>query len=126
MTVQAGLMIAVAFWLAWARVGSVVRGKVDMKDVEEHGWQGWMKNAGDNFNNQYELPLLFFALCFILFLSNSVTPLVMGLAWFFVISRILHAGVHLSFNLIPVRFLIFFLGVLSVTGLFILTVRAVF
>jgi len=126
MVVQAGTMILVAFWLVWARVGSVVRGKVDMKDVAKHGWQGWIKNAGDNFSNQYELPVLFFALCFILFLTNSVTPLAMGLAWFFAISRIVHALIHLTFNNISIRFLVFFTGAIALTALFILTATSVF
>ena len=126
MVFQAGLMVLVAFWLVWARVGSVVRGKVDMRDVAKNGWQGWIKQAGDSYGNQYELPILFFVFCFILFLTNSVTPLAVGLAWFFAISRIVHAFVHLTFNHITTRFLVFFTGAIAVTGLFILTARSVF
>jgi len=126
MVLQAGLMVIVGFWLIWARVGSVARGKVDMKDVAKHGWQGWMKQAGDSYSNQYELPVLFFALCLILFLTNSVTSLAVTLAWVFAVSRIVHALIHLTFNHIMTRFSVFFIGVLSLTGLFILTARAVF
>jgi len=126
MVLQAGLMVIVGFWLIWARVGSVARGKVDMKDVAKHGWQGWMKQAGDSYSNQYELPVLFFALCLILFLTNSVTLLAVTLAWVFAVSRIVHALIHLTFNHIMTRFSVFFIGVLSLTGLFILTARAVF
>lgn len=124
--VQAGLMIVILFWLAWARVGSILRGKVDMKDVAVNGWPGWIKNAGDNFGNQCELPVLFFVICIVLYLTNSVTPLTLGLAWFFVISRIIHAGIHLTFNHILTRFLVFFVGALSLTALVILTAKGVF
>ena len=126
MILQAALMVCVGYWLIWARVGSVARKKVDMKSVAQNGWQGWMKQAGDNFSNQHELPLLFFALCIILFLTNSVTHLALTLAWIFVISRIIHAFIHLSFNHIMTRFMVFFIGVLSLTGLFIITANVVF
>ena len=126
MTVQTGLMVCVGFWLVWARVGSVARGKVDMKDVVKNGWQGWIKQAGDSYGNQFELPVLFFALCLILFLTNSVSPPAVMIAWAFAISRVAHALIHLSFNHIMTRFSVFFIGVLSLAALFILTARAVF
>lgn len=124
--VQAGLMILTAFWLVWARVGSVARGKVDMKDVAKTGWQGWIKNAGDNYSNQYEMPILFFVVCFVLFLTSSVSPLLIKLAWAFVAFRILHAAVHLTFNHILLRFFLFFSGGLILTAMFLLTAQAVF
>ena len=126
MALQAGLMVCVGFWLIWARVGSVVRGKVSMDDVAKHGWQGWIKQAGDSYGNQFEMPVLFFALCFILYLTSSVTSAAVMLAWIFAVSRIFHALVHLTFNHISTRFSVFFIGVLCLTGLFILTARAVF
>ncbi len=124
--VQAGLMILIAFWLVWARVGSVIRGKVDMKDVAKNGWPHWIEMAGNNFKNQYELPLLFFVVCIVLFLTNSVTPLILGLAWFFVFTRIVHTLIHLTFNHIFTRFLVFFSGALSLTALVILTAKGIF
>ena len=124
---QAAMMVLIAFWLVWARVGSMVRGKVKREDIAKSGWpQGWIKNAGDNYSNQYELPLLFFALCFVLYLTNSVTPLVMGLAWFFFASRVLHALIHLSKNVINARFLVFLLGAFALTALCVIAVCAVF
>ena len=124
--IQAGLMVLIAFWLVWARVGSVMRGKVDMRDVVKDGWQGWIKNAGDNYGNQFELPLLFFVLCTVQFLLGSVTQFTLLVAWVFVVSRIIHAGIHLTFNHIFTRFLVFFTGAISLTVLFILTAKAVF
>ncbi len=105
--VQAAMMLLVGFWLVWARVGSLLRGKVNEADVEKNGWQGWIKNAGDNFNNQFQVPVLFFVLCFGLYLMNAVTPMVMMIAWFFVATRAVHALIHLSVNIINLRFLAF-------------------
>ncbi len=126
MAVQAGLMIAVTYWLAWARIGSLVRGKVTRNEVARNGWQGWIKNAGDNYSNQFEMPLLFFVVCTLLYLSQSVTPFVVLLAWAFVVLRIVHALVHLSVNIILLRFLVFFSGGIVLTILYIILVGGVF
>ena len=124
MLAQAVLAIALGYWLVWARVGSLVRGKVKQKDIDAHGWQGWIKNAGDSFENQFEVPVIFFVLCFILYLTSNVTPLVMTLAWLFVGSRIAHALIHISVNIIPLRFLVFLFGCIIVTALLVITIMA--
>ncbi|MEE9348178.1 MAG: MAPEG family protein [Robiginitomaculum sp.] len=124
MLVQMGLMIAIAFWLVWARVGSVVRGKVDIKDVAKDGWQGWIKNAGDNYANQYEMPTLFFAICLTFLVTHSVSPIIVTLAWVFVGFRILHALIHVTYNNINHRFLMFLISALVVTALFVKLVMA--
>ena len=128
MLVQAGLTLLVSFWLVWARVGSVARGKVDMRDVAKNGWKGWIKQAGDNYANQFEAPILFFVLCIIMtFIDlstrvHSIGPVFRMVAWAFVFSRVVHAIVHLSFNHILIRFLVFFVGVLCLLAMFMLTV----
>ncbi len=124
--IQAGVMIAITFWLAWARIGSLVRGKVSRKDVAKNGWQGWIKNAGDNYSNQFELPILFFVICIFFFLTGQVTQMVVYLAWAFVALRILHALVHLSVNIVLLRFLLFFIGGLVLTVMYIILLKAVF
>lgn len=125
MVVQMALMLAVGIWLIWARVGSVARGKVNMSDVARSGWQGWIKQAGDNFDNQHQLPHLFFTACFLLYLTNSVSDFAIIAAWVFALSRIVHAGVHLTFNHIMTRFLCFFVGVVSLAVLFVNVLLAV-
>ncbi len=126
MLVQAAMMTVLGYWLVWARIGSLVRGKITEKDVEKHGWQGWIKNAGDNYSNQFEIPVVFFVLCFALFLMNAVTSTVMLLAWLFVGSRALHALIHLSVNVIKYRFLVFLLGYFLLTALLVFALMAAF
>lgn len=119
MLTQMGLMLIVSVWLVWARVGSVVRKKVDMRDVAKTGWQGWIKNAGDNYGNQYEMPLLFFVMCFTFVITNTVTALVVALAWIYVVFRITHALIHLIYNNVTHRFLAFFASALTLIALFV-------
>lgn len=128
---QAGLMIAITFWLAWARIGSLIRGKVKIADVRKNGWPSWIKNAGDNYTNQYEAPVLFMILCIVLMLMNQFNPIyvmpagIVVLAWTFVGLRVLHALIHLSYNNILHRFLVFFTSMIVLTIMFIHTLLTV-
>ena len=123
---QAGLILCLGLWLVWARMGSVARGKVSIKDVRKKGeWPaGWIRNAADNFNHQFELPILFFVLCFALIHLDVVSDVANFFAWLFVASRIVHSLIQLSVNHIPTRFIIFILGVVCTIALFIVAVSA--
>ena len=131
MLTQVGLMLLVGVWLAWARVGSVIRKKVDMRDVNKYGWKGWIKQAGNNYSNQFEAPVIFFVLCIFMTLVDlstrvhSISPLFITLAWLFVVTRVVHAAIHLTFNRVPIRFLVFFLGMLCLMVMFVFTVLTV-
>ena len=124
LVVQAGLMVLLTFWLGWTRASSIK--KSSMKEIAQKGWPKLAQNASDNYTNQYEMPVLFFVVGILLYLTNSVTPLAIGLAWFYVATRIIHALIHVSVNIIPYRFLAFVIGGLALTGLYILLVMAVF
>lgn len=126
MSIYAGLMILLTGWLAWGRVGSVARGKVNMRDVANQGWQGWIKNAGDNYSNQYEAPVLFFIVCIMIFLMSGVTRSVMVAAWFFVGFRVVHALIHLSVNNVLYRFLAFALSMIPLAYLSIVVLILAF
>ncbi|WP_017930495.1 MAPEG family protein [Robiginitomaculum antarcticum] len=125
--VQAIMMMLIACWLVWARVGSAVRGKVDMRDVVKNGWpRGWIKNSGDNFDNQYQVPLLFIAVCIIAFVTAQADHNLVLLAWAFVALRIVHAAIHLTFNHILMRFSAFLASTLILFAMIIKLALAVF
>lgn len=68
----------------------------------------------DNFRNLFEVPVLFYMLCALLLSTGSVTPLQLALAWTFVVLRIAHSGIHLSYNRVMHRFIVYVLGSLCV------------
>jgi len=70
-----------------------------------------------SFNNQFEVPLLFYAGC-ILYISLGVESSIgLLLAWFFVLMRYIHAYIHLTYNHLIHRMLSFWLAFLSAVGL---------
>ncbi|MBD3671214.1 MAG: MAPEG family protein [Gammaproteobacteria bacterium] len=51
-----------------------------------------------HYQNLFELPLLFYVLCLALYATGLVDALNLGLAWAFVIGRLLHAYIHIVKN----------------------------
>lgn len=75
---------------------------------------------GDNANNLFEQPTIFYALALITMLSGHADFTAVWMAWAYVILRVLHSLWHCLVNVIPVRSAIFFLSTLV---LIIMTVR---
>ncbi|MFD0738332.1 MAPEG family protein [Lysobacter koreensis] len=60
--------------------------------------------AADNFNNLFEVPVLFYVALVVAYLTEQVTPSVLALAWGFVVGRVLHSLIHCSYNKVMHRF----------------------
>jgi len=95
------------------RINSVRAGDVKIKyfrvmqgqDVPE-----FMTRTTRCFNNMFEMPVLFYLACtlFIALDIQSTTAIVM--AWLYVLSRVLHTYVHLTYNNVLHRMVIYLVG----------------
>ena len=74
------------------------------------------RKAGNSLNNQFQLPVLFYALVAILLIVGQVSALQAYLGWAFVISRFIHAAIHMSTNDLNWRFGVYLLGVFILTA----------
>ncbi len=70
-------------------------------------------NAADNFRNLFELPVLFYALCILLMHTQQLSSFFINCAWVFVALRIVHSGIHLSYNRVMHRFYAYLLSSLT-------------
>jgi hypothetical protein len=80
-----------------------------------------VSNPSDNLKNLFEMPVLFYALCLYLYVTEQVDALYVGAAWTFVASRALHSIVHSTFNRVIVRFGLYFVSSLALA---FMTIRA--
>jgi len=72
-----------------------------------------------NFNNQFEIPVLFYVVC-TLYISLDVTSLfAVILAWLFVAFRYLHSYIHLTYNHLLHRMIAFWLAFVCVIALWV-------
>jgi hypothetical protein len=81
--------------------------------------------ASANFSNQFELPVIFFALI-MLAMEVAATGYVMtALAWIFVISRIVHTLIHIGPNKLPLRGAVYGVGAIVLLCMWVGVVLAV-
>ena len=63
--------------------------------------------ASDNFRNLFELPVLFYALCLCLAVSGLGSPPFVAAAWVFVALRAAHSFIHVTYNRVWHRFIVY-------------------
>src|SRR5207342_76792 len=86
--------------------------KLDLVDLErralhEDAWPDFVRQVSNNIRNQFETPVLFYALVFILWGLQAVNAISLALAGGFFLARLAHAYVHLGSNFVPLRRKIF-------------------
>lgn len=109
----AALTFIVLTFVPLRRFRAAFAGKVkrdDFKFGESANVPGEVSIPNRNYMNLLELPLLFYVLCLMLFVSERVTDLQLYLAWAYVALRALHSLVHLTFNHVLVRLSFFALS----------------
>ena len=63
-----------------------------------------------NYMNLLQLPMLFYVGCLVAYVTGLVDPVVVGLAWAYVVARIAHSLIHVSYNNVRHRFRVFALS----------------
>jgi hypothetical protein len=119
---QVLLTIVVYLALARTRAAALKDGTVDRARLALHA-DAWPENVikiSNNVRNQFELPVLFYVVCFVLAATATAGPLVQVLAWLFVASRVAHAWVHTRGNYVPRRRNLFVAGVVILVALWVI------
>ncbi len=109
---QVVLTMAVYVLLNVAKARALRRGEVDLsrRGLHDDAWPDSVNKINNNIRNQFEVPVLFYVLSFMLFILDAVTPAALAAAWLFAMSRILHAYIHVGSNYVPTRRRVFVFG----------------
>jgi hypothetical protein len=70
-------------------------------------------NPADNFRNLFEIPVLFYVLALLLFVTQRVDTVALYAAWIFVAFRVLHSAVHCTVNIVMLRFSLYLISTLA-------------
>ncbi|MDP3408026.1 MAPEG family protein [Bosea sp. (in: a-proteobacteria)] len=81
--------------------------------------------AAANFTNQFETPVVFFALIMLAMEVGATSYVMAGLAWAYVATRVVHTLVHVGANQLKLRGSVFALGILVLLCMWIGVVLAV-
>tara|TARA_R110001592_G_scaffold213716_1_gene466532 strand:+ start:802 stop:1218 length:417 start_codon:yes stop_codon:yes gene_type:complete len=107
------LLTLVLFIVLGARKAKAIKaGKVNREQaaLDNRVWPEYVVKVSNNIANQFEVPILFYILCVVLYSINAAGTVAIVLAWLFVASRYAHAWVHVRSNYVPVRMRLFMVG----------------
>ncbi len=71
--------------------------------LREPNWPPRTLQFAYSFSNQFEIPVLFYVLTILAYVTHLAGLIFVILAWIFVIFRILHAYVHVTSNIVRLR-----------------------
>jgi hypothetical protein len=113
------------FWLYATRLPAMRAARIDPARIKRKSdldaLPVGVQQVADNYNHLHEQPTIFYALLFFIYLRGPVDDLSIGLAWAYVVIRIVHSLIQCTVNFVPVRFMVFTAGSLV---LMVLAVRA--
>ncbi|TDQ63693.1 hypothetical protein ATL17_1700 [Maritalea mobilis] len=114
---QVGLTLGVLFYLGKLRVPPVLSGDIKVADIalDAANWPERSQQVSNNFNNQFQLPVLFYLAVAICFAVRFVPGIFLLCAFGFVISRYVHAYIHCTTNRVYRRFYAYFAGLVFLT-----------
>src|ERR1043165_580280 len=88
MLVQIGWTILLYVWLTIARAQAVKRAEVAYGDFARHDEPHHVARISYNLTNQFELPVIFYAVVVLLVATHEVTTTDIAAAWLFVAGRV--------------------------------------
>ena len=106
------LTFSLLFLTGYSRVASVRRGETKVRDIAlgQLNWPEHITKFGNNYNNQFQLPVLFYVVVILAYVLRTADLLFVVLSWLFVATRLGHAYLHVTSNHVGRRFNAFAAG----------------
>jgi hypothetical protein len=79
----------------------------------------YVQKIGRNFANLLEVPVLFYLLAVLVITLEINNALLLNLAWLYVALRLMHTIIHVSYNYVMHRFMVFALSVLTLLTMWV-------
>lgn len=118
--VVAMFLLTAAVWVCLfaRRIPYLVANKIDAQSVASpealmSKLPARVNQPANNFKNLFELPVVFYAVCAFLLLSQKVDEPFLYAAWAFVGLRAIHSLIHCTVNNVNLRFMTYMLSSLT-------------
>lgn len=112
MALQALLAVIILVLMGRERVPRVISGEIALADiaVERTAYPLKARLLSNSFDNQFQLPVLFYAVVLLALVEGGTNWLEVGAAWLFVALRYGHAIIHVTSNHVMGRFVVYSAG----------------
>uniref|UniRef100_Q07LI6 MAPEG family protein n=1 Tax=Rhodopseudomonas palustris (strain BisA53) TaxID=316055 RepID=Q07LI6_RHOP5 len=119
--VLVGLAFALLLAMFWARRQALLSKQTKIRDIVlgQPNWPQRVTQISNCYANQFELPLLFYALIALALPLRKVDLVLVLLSWVFVVTRFAHAGVFVSSNDLGRRSMAWFAGALVLLAMWV-------
>jgi hypothetical protein len=120
--VEVILTFVLLYSTAFARRSDFVSGEVHPRDIAlgQLGWRPRTQQIGNAFNNQFQLPVLFYVLTVLAIVTRHADLLFVVMAWIFVLARLAHTYIHVTHNRVMRRGMVYGIGGLVLTLMWII------
>ncbi len=122
------LTFSVIAYLGGSRLAAIRRRDVSIRYYRRYN-EGEqtprLQVIGRHAQNHFEVPPLFYIAILFLYVTDSVTPVAVALAWLYFASRCAHSFIHLGSNNVTHRFIAYAGSGLILVGLWILLLLSV-
>ena len=76
----------------------------------------YLLTARHHYKNFFEIPILFYLLCLVLYMIDDVSAIDLWIAWLFVVFKGIHSYIRITSNYVPYRAYSFFVCVFLLFG----------
>jgi hypothetical protein len=124
MFVQVGLTFVLLFWMGVLRMRAIRLGQVNAHQVllREPNWPPRVLQVANAYHNQLELPVLFYVVILLAFQTRTLDVVLLVLSWMFVLSRLVHAYVHVTSNRLDRRTGVFGVGAIALVLMWVIVI----
>jgi len=110
----AALTFGIGLWFGAIRFRSVKKGEVNPAYyLLNRGAKlpDYYLKVNNNYNNLFEIPILFYIVSILIYVTNKIDLMFLILSWMFVATRYIHSYIHTTYNNLSHRKNAFLLGV---------------
>lgn len=113
-------------WMYGTRIPAMRRANVDLDEISRTGapltLPPKVTRVADNYNHLHEQPTIFYALALAAQVAGAADSISVGIAWAYVLIRVVHSLIQATANIIMLRFLVFSVGTVALLLLLARTV----
>jgi hypothetical protein len=125
--VQVALTFVLLFWMGGLRYRALRLGQVESEKVRlrEPNWPPRVLQIANAYHNQLELPVLFYVVMLLALITRTLDVIIYLLSWMFVLSRLVHAYVHVTSNRLDRRTGVFGVGAIALLLMWVIVVARI-
>ena len=95
-----------------ARIRAVRSREVRLSAIalDTKNWPDNVRKLGNNFDNQFDVPTTWYALCALLVATAKIDMAFVVMSWAFLATRVVHTYIHTGRNFVPNRMYAYLAG----------------